>query len=93
MPWGIHVALDFKNNIRYILYRINDRGRIMIKVFVDVDGTTHSTEISPETYTFLRDGANLRNRPLQFFLYRVVKEYGSLTEENILKFMDEKWVL
>lgn len=65
----------------------------MIKVSVDVDGTMHSAEISPETHVFLRDGACLRKRPIHYFLYRVVKEYGSLTEENILKFMDEKWVL
>ena len=65
----------------------------MVKVFVDVDGVAHSTEISPETYTFLRDGAYLRGRPIEFYLYRVVKEYGALTEENVTKFMEEKWVL
>ena len=65
----------------------------MIKVFVEVDGETKSTEISQETHEWLRDGAIIRNRPIQYFLFRVVKEYGDLTEENILKFMDEKWVI
>lgn len=65
----------------------------MVKVFLGVGGVMHSAEISLETHTLLRDGANLRNRPVQFFLHRVVKEYGALTEENIKKFMDEKWVL
>ena len=65
----------------------------MVRVFVNVDGTEHSTEISPKTHTFLRDGAHLRRRSIQFYLYRVVKDYGSLTEENIIKFMDEKWSL
>lgn len=63
----------------------------MVRVFVKVDGTVHSAEISPETHAFLRDGAHLRKLPTQFFLYFVVKEYGALTEKNIIKFMDEKW--
>lgn len=65
----------------------------MIEVFVEVDGICHSAEISPKTHTFLRDGADLRNQPIQFFLYRVVKGYGNLTEKNILKFMNKKWVM
>ncbi|TSC89547.1 MAG: hypothetical protein G01um10143_37 [Parcubacteria group bacterium Gr01-1014_3] len=65
----------------------------MIKVFVDVDGTMHSTEVSADTHEWLRNGAYLRNRPIGLYLERVVREYGALTEENILKFMDEKWVL
>ena len=65
----------------------------MIRVFVNVDGKTHVTEVSSKTHTSLRAGAFLRNRPIQFFLQRVVKEYGTLTEDNILKFMDENWIL
>ncbi|MBI5153535.1 MAG: hypothetical protein HZA36_03710 [Parcubacteria group bacterium] len=65
----------------------------MITVFVDVDGHTESTEISQTTYEDLRNGSLLRHRPMQYYLYRVVKEYESLTEENILTFMQEKWIL
>jgi|GEM_PF-4181755 len=65
----------------------------MIKVFVKVDGQTLFAEISKNTHDILRDGAFLRKNPMAYFLSRVVKEYGALTEENILKFTDEKWVL
>ena len=65
----------------------------MVIVSLDIDGVVHSAEISPETNTFLQDGARLRQRPVQFYLYQVVKEYGALTEEKILTFMDEKWIL
>lgn len=65
----------------------------MVTVFIAVDGTTHSTEISSDTHEILRDGACLRGRPIGYYLYAVVKLYGALTEENILKFMDERWVL
>ena len=65
----------------------------MTKVFITVDGAFHSAEISADTHEILRDGAYLRNRPIGYYLERVVREYGSLTEKNILKFMDEKWVL
>lgn len=65
----------------------------MITVCVDVDGTLYSGEISSETYILLEDGAYLRNRPLQYFLYRVVKEYDVLNQESILRFIGEKWIL
>ena len=65
----------------------------MNRVSVEIDGKTESTEISFDTYELLRDGSALRNRPIEWFLSRVVKEYGGLTEKNIIKFMDEKWVL
>ena len=65
----------------------------MVRVFVTVDGVVKWAEISPATHESLRDGACLRNQSIGYYLRRVVKEYGSLTEENILKFINEKWVL
>lgn len=66
----------------------------MIKVFVEVEkDRVVFAEISKDTYEILKDGAALRNRPMQFFLLRVVQTYGSLTEENILKYVDECWAL
>lgn len=62
-------------------------------MFVEIEGIVKSTEISQATYECLRDGSLLRNRPIKLILLYVVKEYGELTEENILKFMDEKWVI
>jgi len=65
----------------------------MPRVFVDVDGTIHRADISDNTHECLRDGAFLRKRPMQWFLRKVVKEYGELTEEKIIAFMDEEWIL
>ena len=65
----------------------------MVKVFVRLNGKTESTEITEDTHEVLRDGAYLRNRPLDYYLQEVLKEYGELSEENILKYIDEKWVL
>lgn len=65
----------------------------MHKVVVRVDGGVHSAEIDQDTYKFFRDGSLLRQCPIQFYLERVVREYGELTQENINKFMEEKWVL
>lgn len=65
----------------------------MIEVQVEVDGKRELTQVSEETFELLQDGACLRGRPIEWYLFRVVKEYGSLTEKNILKFMDEKWIL
>ena len=66
----------------------------MITVFVQVGGKTESTNISEETYRFLREGSFLRQSPIGNYLRHIVEKYGALTEENILKFMEEKdWVL
>ena len=65
----------------------------MIKIFVEVDGKTVTAEISESTYEILRDGAILRNRPIKWFLTQIIKIYGKLTEENIIQFMDEKWII
>lgn len=65
----------------------------MNKVVVRVDGVEHSAKLDQFTYEHIRDGSLLRGRPIQFYLERVVREYGELTQENINKFMDEKWVL
>lgn len=65
----------------------------MVKVFVAVDGETKFAEISDETHLWLHDGSALRMKPMHDILRRVVSEYGALTEENILKFMDEKWIM
>ncbi len=62
----------------------------MIDVSVEIDGKIKSAEISESTYHYIRDGILLRNRSMRWFLLQVVKNYGDLTEENILKFMDEK---
>lgn len=65
----------------------------MVTVSVEVDGKTESTEISQDLYEILRDGADLRNRPMGLYLYHTVKNMGSLTEDNIRKFLDEHWVI
>lgn len=65
----------------------------MTRVFIKFGNEIHSVDISPETHALLRDGANLRKRALGYFLNCIVEEYGTLTEENIKKFMEEKWVL
>lgn len=65
----------------------------MVTLSVNVDKTEHSVEVSQETWNFFGNGAAIRQRPVSYYLTRVVIEYGSLTEENIIKFMDEKWVL
>ena len=62
-------------------------------VFVKIDGVLHSTNISEETHRLIRDGLILKNKMMRWFLAEVVKSCGSLTEENILKYMGEKWVL
>ncbi len=65
----------------------------MINIFVHVDGKRESASISEETFEYFSDGAYLRGRPIQAYLHYIVKEYGALNEENILKFMNEKWPL
>ncbi len=65
----------------------------MIPVRVDIAGKSESVEISDHTYEILLHGSLLRNRPIAWFLSLIVKEYGSLTEKNILKFLKERWVL
>lgn len=65
----------------------------MISVSVEVDGKVESAQISEDTHEILRDGSFLRGRPMQFYLFCTVKKYGTLTEENILKYIDEYWVL
>ena len=65
----------------------------MHNVSIRIGVKTWSADITDDTYEFLRDGSFLRRRPIEFFLFRIVTEYGDLTEENILRFMDEKWVL
>ena len=65
----------------------------MVSVSVEVDGKTESAEISQGLYEILRDGAELRGRPIQLYLSRTVKRYGNLTEENIRKLLDEQWVI
>ena len=63
----------------------------MITVFVQVNGKTEMTEISSATHErllkkFLVGEISSRQR----FLRRVVEDYGTLTEKNILKFMNKK---
>ncbi|OGY64733.1 MAG: hypothetical protein A3I24_02495 [Candidatus Harrisonbacteria bacterium RIFCSPLOWO2_02_FULL_41_13b] len=65
----------------------------MIKIWIEIDGKIESTEITEKTYGFLQDGAIIRNRPIKWFLNQIVKNYGELTEENILKFIEEKWII
>lgn len=65
----------------------------MIWVFVNVDGKVVSTELCQATYKCLRDGSAFRKQPLQEYLLQVVQEYGCLSDENILRFMQEKWIL
>ncbi len=62
-------------------------------VDVTVDDIVYVAFIEQNTYEILRDGALLRQRPLEYYLAVVVREYGALTNENILKFMKERWVL
>ncbi len=65
----------------------------MVRVSTNIGERTYSAEISDDTYELLRDGAALRRKPPEWFLFLVVVYYGDLTEANILKFMDEKWVI
>ena len=63
----------------------------MITVFVQVNGKTEMTEISSATNERLLKKflvGEISSR--QWFLRRVVEDYGSLTEKNILKFMNKK---
>ncbi|MBI2064556.1 MAG: hypothetical protein HYT62_00700 [Candidatus Yanofskybacteria bacterium] len=64
-----------------------------IKVSVQVDGKTESAEISGDLYEILRDGASLRNRPIELYLFLAIKRYGVLTEETIRVFLEEYWIL
>lgn len=66
--------------------------KTFVEVSIDIDNKKETVLISEETYEILRDGALLRNKSVEFFLYLTIRKYGSLTEENILKLMD-KWVL
>ena len=72
---------------------IRKKDEKMPTVFVAVDGVIHRADVCHDTHEYLRDGALLRGRPLQWFLWRIVKKYGALTEETITKFMDEEWIL
>lgn len=63
----------------------------MFRVSTIVDGKIEFVDISNETYEILHDGSLLRNREMEWYLLRVVREYGRLTEKNILRFIDEKW--
>lgn len=65
----------------------------MIEVGVEIDGKEHKCFISEESYNDFLDGLAIRIKPMEYYLYCVVELYGALTEENIVKFMDEKWVL
>jgi hypothetical protein len=67
--------------------------KTLIEVSVEIDSRKESVLISEETYEILRDGAFLRNKRMEWFLFKTVRKYGTLTEENILKLMDEEWVL
>ncbi len=49
-------------------------------------------EISEDTYNFVRDKLLFHNRSMQWLWLQVLKEYGCLTEQTILKFMNEKWI-
>lgn len=62
----------------------------MVEVTVEANGQVHSAEISGETYNELLDKARMRERPLQWFLWRIVTEYGELTEGTIKRFLKEK---
>ncbi len=65
--------------------------KVLVKI--QIEDKLFSTEIEEYLYEILLDGSCLRNRAMEWYLFRVIKEYGSLTEENIGRFIDEKWIL
>ncbi len=62
----------------------------MVQIVLQIDT---SVEVSEQTYEFIRDGIYLRGMPMETFLLKVLHKYGTLSEETILKFMEEYWVL
>ncbi len=65
----------------------------MIQVFAHINGETKATEISAETHEILRDACYLRNKSIGHILQKVVEQYKELSEQNILKYLDDPWVL
>lgn len=74
---------------KYRQWTVMNTGTISIQVGEKV----HATAISQQTYNRVRDGLMLKNKMMSWFWAEVIKTYGDLTEENIIKYMDEKWVL
>lgn len=65
----------------------------MRNVYVEFAGKSHTTDLTDETFELIMDGADLRDRPVEYYFNLVVTLYSELTEENILKYMDEHWIL
>lgn len=65
----------------------------MPKLSFELEGTARSVELTEDTHEMITGGSALRGRPVEYYLARVVTLYGDLTEENILKYMDEHWIL
>jgi hypothetical protein len=85
-------GFDFSGFVRYA--QLSPFKEVRLKtVSVEFGGQTLTAEVSDETHEFLRVGAELRNRPVAFFLSRVMAKYGEFTEASINRFMDEVWIL
>ena len=62
----------------------------MTVAFIRVNGKLEAIDVSQATYERLRKESWFRKCPIQRLLYQTAKKYGSLTEKNIIKFINKK---